>query len=125
MPAPFPFIPGPRPKPGDSQIDGIQRFEAIAPPGVDWGDRVIMFLNPVMLAGVGGAVVPLVLHFLSRSRFRTVDWGGMMFLGEPTGRRLSGAVIRQWTLLGLRMAIVGLLAVALARPVVAGLSGGG
>jgi hypothetical protein len=82
-----------------------------------------MFLNPVMLAGVGGAAVPLALHFLSRSRFRTVDWGGMMFLADVPGRRASGASVRQWTLLALRMAIVGLLSVALARPVVAGLWG--
>lgn len=82
-----------------------------------------MFLNPIMLAGVGGAAVPLALHFFSRSRFRTVNWGGMMFLGQPDGRRASGAALRQWTLLALRMAIVSLLAVALARPVVAGLWG--
>ncbi|HZZ44856.1 MAG TPA: BatA domain-containing protein, partial [Tepidisphaeraceae bacterium] len=82
-----------------------------------------MFLNPVMLAGAGAAVVPLVLHFLSRSRFRTVDWGGMMFLGEPGDRRWSGGRVRQWVLLLLRMGILGLLAVAMARPVVAKLWG--
>ena len=39
-----------------------------------------MFLNPLLLACIGGAVVPLVLHLLSRARYRSVDWGAMMFL---------------------------------------------
>ncbi len=41
------------------------------------------FLNPLMLLGVGAAVLPLVLHLLSRSRYRTIDWGGMLFLTMP------------------------------------------
>lgn len=79
-----------------------------------------MFLHPVMLAGIGAAVVPLVLHFLSRSRFRTVNWGAMMFLSDPDQRRFSTAGLRQWTLLFLRSAILVLLAITLARPVIAG-----
>ncbi len=72
-----------------------------------------------MLAWVAGAVVPLVLHLLSRSRYRAVPWGAMMFLsGVDAGPRHSASV-RQWTLLLLRMGVVGLLAVALARPVIA------
>src|SRR5947199_111355 len=39
-----------------------------------------MFQNPLLLIGVGAAVVPLVLHLLSRARYRDVDWGAMMFL---------------------------------------------
>jgi len=77
-----------------------------------------MLLHPLMLAWLGGAAVPLVLHLLSRSRFRAVHWGAMMFLtGRDAGPRHT-ARIRQWILLFLRMATVGLLAVALARPVI-------
>jgi hypothetical protein len=79
-----------------------------------------MFINAVMLAGLGGAMLPLVLHLLSRSRYRTVDWGAMMFLQQRVARQRSSMRLRQVVLLLVRMAIVATLAVALARPVVHG-----
>jgi uncharacterized protein (DUF58 family) len=76
-----------------------------------------MFMNPVMLAGIGGAAVPLVLHLLSRARHREVAWGAMMFL-EPAGAAAGRiARLREWAIVVLRMAMVALVAVALARPV--------
>ncbi len=77
-----------------------------------------MFLNPLMLAGLGGAVLPLVLHLLARSRFRTVDWAAMMFLQAADPREQQSTRLRQFLLLLLRMMLVSLLAVALARPLV-------
>jgi hypothetical protein len=77
-----------------------------------------VFLNPLMLAAVGGAVVPLVLHLLSRARYRSVDWGAMMFLQGAEARQRKSARLKQLLLLLMRMAMVALLAVALARPVV-------
>src|SRR5438067_1846422 len=76
-----------------------------------------MFLNATMLAGIAGAVLPLVLHLLNRARYRNVEWGAMMFLGlDETGQRRSSR-FKELTLLALRMSIVAALAVALARPV--------
>jgi Aerotolerance regulator N-terminal/von Willebrand factor type A domain len=77
-----------------------------------------VFLNPIMLAGIGGAVLPLVLHLLNRARYRTMDWGAMMFLPTVEGRQERSTRLKQLLLLLMRMAIVTLLAVALARPVV-------
>ena len=73
-----------------------------------------------MLAGLGGALVPLVLHLLSRARYRSVDWGAMMFLegADPSDRRSNK--LKQYALLALRMLIVATLAVALARPLATG-----
>jgi hypothetical protein len=83
-----------------------------------------MFLNATMLAGVAGAVLPLVVHMLNRARYRSVDWGAMMFL-EPAGGQLTrSSGLREILLLILRMAIVALLAIALARPVLAPVAGG-
>jgi hypothetical protein len=79
-----------------------------------------MFLNPLMLAGLGGAALPLVLHLLSRARHRDVQWGAMMFLPGSDARQQRNARIKQIVLLAVRTAIVSLLAVALARPVLAG-----
>jgi hypothetical protein len=76
-----------------------------------------MFLNSVMLAGIAGAALPLMVHLLSRARVRTVDWGAMMFLDEGHGTQEQMAKLKQWTLLALRMAIVALLAIAMARPI--------
>jgi hypothetical protein len=75
-----------------------------------------MFENSIMLAGLGGAVVPVVIHLLGRARYRTIDWGAMMFItsGEPRWR--DGAKLREWALLLVRMAAVAMLAIALARP---------
>src|SRR5436190_1334528 len=79
-----------------------------------------MFDHPIMLAGLGGAVIPLVLHLLGRARYRSVEWGAMMFLDEQlAGPRVRlAAHVKEWVLLALRMGMVALLAIALARPVV-------
>jgi hypothetical protein len=79
-----------------------------------------MFLNPLMLAGIGGAAIPLILHLLSRARYRTIDWPAMMFLEPGTARRRQGLRLRNLLILLLRMSIVALLAIALSRPVVHG-----
>lgn len=79
-----------------------------------------MFLNPLMLAGLGGAVLPLVLHLLSRARYRSVTWGAMMFLEPLEAQQRQHTRLKQAILLLVRMAIVALLAVALARPIVHG-----
>jgi len=76
-----------------------------------------MFLNPLMLAGLGGAAIPLVLHLLSRARYLRIDFGAMMFLTSAPGRIRHGTRLKQLVLLLIRMAAVALLAVALARPV--------
>lgn len=79
-----------------------------------------MFLNTILLAGIAGAAVPLVLHLLNRARYRNVVWGAMMFLRATDTRRRFSTRLRQWIILAIRMAVVALLAVALARPVAAG-----
>ena len=76
-----------------------------------------MFLNPLLLLGVGAAVIPLVLHLLSRARYRDIDWGAMMFLQGADLRQRQSSRLSQFLLLLVRGATVGLLAVALARPV--------
>jgi hypothetical protein len=83
-----------------------------------------MFLNITMLAGLAGALVPLVLHLLSRSRYRTVEWGAMMFLEGAEARVMQSARVKQWLLLLLRMGLIAGVAMALAQPVIRGRWGG-
>src|SRR5215208_6242984 len=79
-----------------------------------------MFANPYMLLGLGLAVLPIIVHLLSRARYRTVDWGAMMFLEGADAAQAQSRRPRQILLLLVRVAIVALLAVALARPEVQG-----
>ena len=75
-----------------------------------------MFLKPLMLAGLGAAVIPLALHLLSKARYRSVDWGAMMFLEQSRRRTAQSTRLKQATLLLLRTAIIVALALALAHP---------
>lgn len=74
------------------------------------------FLAPYMLWGALAAGIPIALHFFYRSRHRDVPWGAMKFLLaaiEQTSRRLR---FQELILLILRVCILLLLALTLARP---------
>lgn len=75
------------------------------------------FLAPFMLWGAAAAAVPIALHFFFRSRYRRVPWAAMKFLLtsiEQTSRRLK---FQELLLLFVRVAVLVLLALALARPI--------
>jgi len=73
------------------------------------------FLNLLMLAGLAGVALPVMAHLLSKRKYDIVQWGAMQFLqlGNKTKRRIQ---LQDWLLLLLRMALIALLAIALARP---------
>jgi hypothetical protein len=74
------------------------------------------FFAPYMLWGGLAAGIPIVLHFFYRSRYRRVPWAAMQFLLasiEQTSRRLR---FQELILLALRVALLVVLALALARP---------
>lgn len=74
------------------------------------------FANPLLLAGLAAAVLPLVLHLLARARARTIDWGATPLLpGMPDHASACGR-LRQILLMVSRCAVVATLAFALARP---------
>lgn len=81
------------------------------------------FLNPIMLAGIGAAVLPVVVHLLSRARYRTIDWGAMMFLSDERSSQQRIGRLRQWILLAIRSLLLAVLAMAMARPVIGAGSG--
>lgn len=72
-------------------------------------------LNPWMLVGLAGIVLPVIAHLLVRRRYRVVDWGAMQFLspGTRTRRRLQ---LEDLLLLLLRILQIVILVLALARP---------
>src|SRR5205823_6635775 len=83
------------------------------------------FLTPFMLAGVLAAAIPVAIHLFFRSRYRTVPWAAMKFLltaVEQTSRRLK---FQELLLLLLRMAVLVMLAIAFARPILSMVGGTG
>src|SRR5688572_15655210 len=76
-----------------------------------------------MLAGLAGALVPVLVHLLSRSRYRTVDWGAMMFLRDVETKQTAATRPKEVLLLLVRMTIIACLAMAMAQPVLRGRGG--
>ncbi|MEP4681157.1 MAG: BatA domain-containing protein, partial [Rhodopirellula bahusiensis] len=74
------------------------------------------FLNLGLLAGALAFVVPLAIHLLFRSRYRSMDWGAMFLLQDVVTKNRRRMQWHQWILLALRCAIPILLALAMARP---------
>ncbi|MBD3367105.1 MAG: VWA domain-containing protein [Candidatus Eisenbacteria bacterium] len=78
------------------------------------------FLNAAFLFAALAALLPLVIHLISRRRVETVDWSSLRFLKELERRRIRRVRIRQILLLVLRSLIILLVALALARPTLEG-----
>ena len=78
---------------------------------------MMLFLNLILLGGAAAAVVPLIIHLLNRTRFKTLDWGAMHLLESALKINSRRTQWQAWLLLLLRMLIPALLALCLARPV--------
>lgn len=74
------------------------------------------FLNPALLAFSAAIAVPILIHLLNRRRFRTVTWAAMRFIKASVEKNRRRMEIEDLILLALRCLIVGLFALALARP---------
>lgn len=86
----------------------------------------MQFLNPTILLGLLAAGIPLVLHFLSRRRVIEVRFAPLRFLRPTQERQMKRMSLRRLLLLLIRMAIVILVVLAVARPMLrAGLPGAG
>ena len=74
------------------------------------------FLNPLFLFGLLAAGIPLVIHLWNRRRVVTIDFSSLMFLVAAHRENARRFQLRQLLILLLRMAIIALIALALARP---------
>ena len=74
------------------------------------------FLVPSLLIGVAAAAIPVIIHLLHRQRTQPVRWGAMQFLLESQLQFKRRRRVDNWLLLLARMALLALLAVLLARP---------
>lgn len=74
--------------------------------------------NPTMAIGAGAVASPILIHILSKRRFRRVRWGAMTFLLEAQQRNRRRVRMEQLLLLLLRCLAVLLIALMIARPFV-------
>ncbi|MDE0425317.1 MAG: BatA domain-containing protein [Candidatus Poribacteria bacterium] len=74
------------------------------------------FLNPLFLFGLLAAGIPLLIHLWNRRRVVTIDFSSLMFLAAAHRENARRFQLRQLLILLLRMTIVALIALALARP---------
>ncbi len=76
----------------------------------------VSFLNPGLLVGALGALVPLLLHLWRRRRVRREPFPDLTFLEEIQATRSRSLGLRRWLLLLLRMLAILLVVLAAARP---------
>jgi hypothetical protein len=74
------------------------------------------FLMLPLLAGMLAMSIPVIIHLLHRQRTTPLQWGAMQFLLESPLQLKRRKRVDHWLLMLLRMAVVGLLAFLLARP---------
>ena len=74
------------------------------------------FLNPLFLFGLLATGIPLVIHLWNRRRVLTIDFSSLIFITAAHRENARRFQLRQFLILLLRMAIIALIALALARP---------
>jgi hypothetical protein len=73
-------------------------------------------LAPLFLAGLAGLSLPVILHLIRRTPRERVEFSSLMFLTQTPPRLSRRSRLDQILLLVLRLAVLGLLAFAFARP---------
>ena len=74
------------------------------------------FLNPLILFGLLAAGIPLIIHLWNRRQAVTIDFSSLMFLVTAHRQNVKRLQLKQLLILLLRMLIIALIALALARP---------
>src|SRR5487761_1560919 len=74
------------------------------------------FNHPAMLAWLAAAAAPLVIHLLTRRRYRETQWAAMQYLLAAVRKNARRIRIEQWLLLAVRPLRVVLVVLALAEP---------
>ncbi len=77
-----------------------------------------LFAQPLFLAGIAAAAIPVAIHLLSRRRAKSIPFPSLRFLRRTSERTSSRRRLEELILLLLRAAALGLAAVALAAPLV-------
>jgi len=75
-----------------------------------------VFGYPLMLGWLAVAAAPLVIHLLSRRKYREMSWAAMTFLVAALRKNSRRIQVEQWLLLAIRTLIIVLIVFALSEP---------
>ncbi len=78
------------------------------------------FLNPIFLFSLAAVSIPVLIHILSRRRIPEIPFSTIMFLRDSDRRSMRRVNMKRLLLLLLRMAVIALVCLAFARPVIKG-----
>jgi hypothetical protein len=81
------------------------------------------FLNSAFLLALAAVSIPLIIHFLSKRRIKTIEFSSLKFLEQMQKSRMRWLKIKELLLLVLRMIIIALIVMAFARPTLRGFAG--
>ena len=81
------------------------------------------FLNSAFLFLLSAVSIPLIIHFLSKRRIKTIEFSSLKFLEQMQKSRMRWLKIKEMILLLLRMLIIALIVLAFARPTLRGFTG--
>lgn len=76
----------------------------------------MLFLNPWLLAGLAGVSIPIIIHLVRQQAAKPIEWGAMRFLFDTIAVRKRRMEWEDLLLMAARCLLLGLLALALARP---------
>jgi len=76
----------------------------------------MLFANPLLLGGIGLIALPIVLHLVMRRQPKLLEFPALRFVRRRHDTNRRRMRLRHWLLLLLRVALIALLALALARP---------
>lgn len=74
------------------------------------------FGAPAILAGLGAATIPIILHLLNKRKYREMPWAAMRFLLAAIRKNQRRIRLEQWLLLAVRTALILFLVLAMAKP---------
>ncbi|MEK7950016.1 PA14 domain-containing protein [Luteolibacter soli] len=78
----------------------------------------MLFLNPWLLAGLVAVAIPIIIHLVRRQAAKPIEWGAMRFLFDTVAMRRRKMEWEDLLLMAARCLLLGLVALAIARPFV-------
>ena len=78
----------------------------------------MLFLNPWLLLGLAGVSIPILIHLVRQQAAKPVEWGAMRFLFDTISVRRRKMEWEDLLLMAARCLLLGLIALAIARPFV-------
>ena len=79
-----------------------------------------IFGNPLFLLGTGAVMVPVIIHFLFRKKSKKIRFPSLLLLKMVRKKVTRYHRLKELLLLLMRMCIIALIALALARPFIPG-----